>query len=630
MPPFKGSNNSRGKVEKPKYLKKTIFRLLSYLSPYKIKLIFVFLCIILASTTTIASSIFLRFIIDYGITPLIGVKNPDYSYFYKTIPIFSVVLLLGVFAMYYYTRAMVKLSQKILKTLRDEMFVHMQSLPLTFFDTNGHGNIMSRYTNDIDAMVNLLSQSLPQLLLGLLQFLGIVLAMLFTSWRLSIIAFALLIGMLFVVKVVGKASGKFFSKQQASLGEENAFIEEMIAGQKEIKVYNHQESVNKRFEEYNNELFENTAKANGLANIFMPLMTGISYIQYVVLAIVGGVLAISGNYSITLGVIVSFLQLSRSLSHPVSSLGQQINSLMLALAGAERIFNLIDEKSEKDDGYIELLNVKKDENDNLVECKENTCHWAFKDGDNLTLLKGKVELKNVNFSYVPEKQILKNINVVAQAGENIAFVGSTGAGKTTITNLINRFYDIDNGEIYYDGINIKNIKKTDLRRALGFVLQDTNLFSGTIKENIRYGKLDASDEEIVAAAKLANADHFISLLEDGYDTYLDGEDNLLSIGQRQLLAIARCAIANPPVMILDEATSSIDTRTEQIVQEGMNKLMANRTVFVIAHRLSTIRNSDVIVVLEGGEIIEMGNHKQLMSQKGAYYNLYTGITKLDS
>jgi ATP-binding cassette subfamily B protein len=429
---------------------------------------------------------------------------------------------------------------------------------------------------------------------------------------------------------VGQASGKFFAKQQESLGKENSFIEEMIAGQKEVKIYNQQCTINSKFDTLNTELFENTKKANSLANLFMPLMTGLSYIQYVILAIIGGILAISGYTAITLGVIVSFLQLSRSLSQPVSSLGQQLNSLMLALAGAERIFNLIDENSESDEGYIELVNARLDDKNNkIIECTQETCHWAFKDGDKLTLIKGEVELRDVDFSYNKDKQILKKINVTARAGHNIAFVGSTGAGKTTITNLINRFYDIDSGVIYYDGIDIKNIKKSDLRRALGFVLQDTNLFSGTIKENIRYGNLSASDEDVVEAAKLANADYFISLLEEGYDTYLDGEDNLLSVGQRQLLAIARCAVANPPVMVLDEATSSIDTRTEKIVQEGMNKLMQDRTVFVIAHRLSTIRNSDIIVVLDNGEIIEMGNHKQLLDLNGAYYNLYTGLTKLD-
>ncbi|MGD6731147.1 MAG: ABC transporter ATP-binding protein [Pleomorphochaeta sp.] len=630
MPPFSSRGpGAHGKGAKPKSFKKTSLRLLKYLAPYKFKLILVFICIILAATTTIASSVFLRFIIDYGITPLLGVENPDFSYFYKTVPIFAAVLLIGVGAMYYYSKAMVKISQKVLKTLRDQMFEHMQSLPLIYFDTNGHGNIMSRYTSDIDAMVNLLAQSLPQLLLGLLQFIGILIAMLLTSWRLSIVAFTLLAGMLVVVQLLGKASGKYFSKQQQSLGEVNSYIEEMTAGQKEVKVYNQQNEVNKRFDKLNNKLFENSRKASSLANIFMPITTGLSYVQYVILAMVGGLLALSGYSTITLGVIVSFLQLSRNLAQPVSSLGQQLNSLMLAIAGAERIFDLIDEESEGDLGHIELVNTMVDKDDRIVECKEKTCHWAFKDGDKYTLLHGEVELKDVNFSYVKDKQILKNINVKAMAGHNIAFVGSTGAGKTTITNLINRFYDIDSGAIYYDGINIKDIKKADLRRALGFVLQDTSLFSGTIKENIRYGNLDASDEEVIKAAKLANADHFISLLEDGYDTFLDGEDNLLSVGQRQLLAIARCAVANPPVMILDEATSSIDTRTEMIVQEGMNKLMEGRTVFVIAHRLSTIRNSDVIVVLEHGEIIEMGNHNELLKKKGAYYNLYTGLTKLD-
>lgn len=628
MPPFSG-HGPKGKVEKPQNLKKTIKRLFNYLSPYKFKLVVVFVCIILASTTTIASSIFLRYIIDYGITPLIGVTNPDFSYIYETVLKFAVILLIGVFAMYYYSRAMVIISQKILKQLRNEMFEHMQLLPLTYFDTNGHGNIMSRYTNDIDAIVNLLSQSLPQLLLGFLQFIGIIFAMLITSWRLSIIAFVVIFFMLFVVKILSKSSSKYFSKQQASLGNVNSFIEEMVAGQKEIKVYNQQKTINKHFDKLNEELAFNTVRANGLANIFMPMMTGISYLQYVILAIAGGLLAVSGTTAITLGIIVSFLQLSRNLAQPVSSLGQQVNALMLALAGAERIFNLIDEKIEEDEGYIELVNVKLTSDNTYVECNENTCHWAFKENNKLTLLKGEVEFRNVDFSYVEGKPILKNINVKAKAGENIAFVGSTGAGKTTITNLINRFYDIDNGVILYDGIDIRKIKKSHLRRALGFVLQDTNLFSASIKENIAFGKLNASQEEIVRAAKLANADHFISLLEEGYETFLDGEDNLLSVGQRQLLAIARCAIANPPVMILDEATSSIDTRTEKIVQEGMNKLMQDRTVFVIAHRLSTIRNSDIIVVLDAGEIIEMGDHKQLMQNQGAYFRLYKGLTKLD-
>ncbi|MGD1822324.1 MAG: ABC transporter ATP-binding protein [Pleomorphochaeta sp.] len=630
MPPFSGRGHGpRGKVEKPKYIKKTIKRLFSYFSPFKFRLVLVFICIVLASTTTIASSIFLRFIIDNGITPLIGVENPDFSYFYQIVPIFGIILLIGVLAMYYYTRAMVKISQKILKVLRNQMFEHMQKLPLTYFDTKGHGDILSRYTSDIDAMVNLLSQSLPQLLLGILQFIGIVLAMLITSWRLSIIAFIVIIFMLLVVKALGNVSSKYFSKQQAALGATNAYVEEMIAGQKEVKVYNRQDKVNSNFDVLNEELAANAYKASSLGNIFMPIMSSMSYLQYVILAIFGGLLAISGNTAITLGVIVSFLQLSRNLAQPIISLGQQINSLMLALAGAERIFALIDEKIEEDDGYIELVNVNIKDDGTIIECNEKTCHWAFKDHDKLILLKGDVELKNVDFSYVEGKPILKNISLKAKAGENIAFVGSTGAGKTTITNLINRFYDIDSGVILYDGIDIRKIKKPDLRRALGFVLQDTNLFSGTIKENISYGKLKATDEEVIDAAKLANADHFISILEDGYDTYLDGEDNLLSIGQRQLLSIARCAIANPPVMILDEATSSIDTRTEKIVQEGMNKLMSNRTVFVIAHRLSTIRNSDVIIVLENGEIIELGNHKDLMKQKGSYYKLYKGLTKLD-
>ena len=628
MPPFSHGHRT-GKVAKPKYIKKTIKRLFSYFGSYKFRLTIVLLCIVLASTTTIASSIFLRFIIDNGITPLIGSVDPDFSYFYETVPKFAILLLCGVLAMYYYSREMVTISQQILKKIRNQMFEHMQKLPLTYFDTKGHGDILSRYTNDIDAMVNMLSQSIPQLLLGILQFIGIVSAMIITSWQLSIIAFIIILLMFLVVTILGKASGKYFSKQQASLGATNAYVEEMIAGQKEVKVFNQQKNVNKKFDELNEELAKNSRRASSIATIFMPIMQGLSYLQYVILAIAGGFLAISGYSAITLGMIVSFLQLSRNLVQPITSLGQQINSLMLALAGAERIFDLIDEKIEEDEGYIELVNVQVSKNGTLYECSECTSKWAFKDKNSLILLKGEVELRDVCFSYVEGSPILKKINVKAKAGDNIAFVGSTGAGKTTITNLINRFYDIDSGVILYDGIDIRKIKKPDLRRALGFVLQDTNLFSGTISENISYGKLNATDEAVNEAAQLANADYFIKILEEGYDTYLDGEDNLLSIGQRQLLSIARCAIANPPVMILDEATSSIDTRTEKIVQEGMQKLMHGRTVFVIAHRLSTIRNSDIIVVLDQGEILEMGNHKTLMNNKGFYYKLYNGLSKLD-
>ncbi len=628
LPGPRGPHGIGVKGPKPKKFKETALRLLSYLKKYWVALVIVVFCILLSSASVIVSGIFLGRIIDNNLLPMLKSGDTNFTPLALEIFKYGTLIVAGTIATYVYSRIMLFVAQRVLKVIRDQMFSHMQYLPLRYFDTNGHGDIMSRYTNDIDAMVNLLTQSLPQVFSNSLQMIGVFLAMLILSWQMTIVVVITLLIMLLVIKSFGSSSTTYFAKQQASLGKENSYIEEIASGIKTVKVYNREDNAKEEFDRLNEELCKNTTKANSYSNIFMPALQGLGYIQYIILAIVGGILGVNGMWGITLGIIVSFLQLSRNLTEPLARLGQQVNAIIQAVAGAERVFELIDESIEDDDGSVVLVNACKDEGGNLIESKKCTGSWAWKKDNELIPLCGDVQLKNLDFSYNKETQILHDINVYAHQGQTVAFVGSTGAGKTTITNLINRFYDIEVGEILYDGINVKDIKKDSLRRSLGMVLQDTSLFSGTIKENIKFGKLDASDEEVVAAAKLANADYFISLLPDGYDTYLNGDDNLLSVGQRQLLSIARAAIANPPVMILDEATSSIDTRTESHVQIGMDRLMRGKTVFVIAHRLSTIRNCDVIMVMEDGRIIERGSHEELLKAKGAYYNLYTGAKQL--
>jgi ATP-binding cassette subfamily B protein len=613
---------------------KTIKRLLSYMGKYKFRFVLVFICIILSAIAGVAGSLFLRVVIDDYITPLLTEANPVFSGLLKAITLMAGVYAIGILSTFFYNRIMVTISQGVLKKIRDEMFTHMQKLPIKYFDTHTHGDIMSYYTNDTDTLRQMLSQSIPQMFSSIITIISVLCAMFASSVYLTIFVLVFVGLMLLVTRKIAGASGKYFVKQQRSIGQVNGFIEEMINGQKVIKVFCHEEHSKEDFDKLNEELCENATEANKFANILMPIMGNLGNLQYVLIAIIGGALALGGVGGLTLGVIASFLQLSKSFTMPINQISQQLNSIVMALAGAERIFNLMDEEIEQDNGYVTLVNVKYDKNDNLVETEEKTYMWAWKvpqkDGSvQYTRLTGEVKFFNVDFGYNPEKIVLHDITLYADRGQKVAFVGATGAGKTTITNLINRFYDIADGQIMYDGINISDIKKSDLRRSLGIVLQDTNLFTGTIRENIRYGNLDASDEEVYAAARLANADEFIKMLPDGYDTVIDGSGGSLSQGQRQLLSIARAAVADPPVMILDEATSSIDTRTEAIVQRGMDALMTGRTVFVIAHRLSTVKNSDVIMVLELGHIIERGNHETLIAQKGKYYQLYTGAFELE-
>ena len=534
----------------------------------------------------------------------------------------------------FYNRIMVTVAQGVLKKIRDDMFAHMQTLPIRYFDSHTHGEIMSHYTNDTDTLRQMISQSLPQTFSSMVTIVVVFVFMITTSPLLTLFAILIILAMMFVTGKVAQKSGKYFVSQQKALGKVNGYIEETINGQKVVKVFCHEDAAIRDFDKINEELCENAYQANRFANVLGPINNNLGHLQYAILAIIGGALAINGVTGLSLGAVVAFLQLSRSFTMPVSQISQQINFVIMALAGASRIFALMDEKSEEDEGYVTLVNAR-EENGQLVESKERTGLWAWKhphqaDGTvTYTRLTGDVRMFDVDFAYVPGKTVLKDITLYAEPGQKVAFVGATGAGKTTITNLINRFYDIADGKIRYDGININKIKKADLRKSLGIVLQDTNLFTGTVKENIRYGKLDATDEEIVKAARLANADDFIRRLPQGYDTMLTGNGASLSQGQRQLIAIARAAVADPPVMILDEATSSIDTRTEALVQKGMDQLMKGRTVFVIAHRLSTVQNSDVIMVLEHGEIIERGSHEKLIAEKGKYYQLYTGAFELE-
>ncbi|WP_374110894.1 ABC transporter ATP-binding protein [uncultured Eubacterium sp.] len=635
------SKGSKKRMSVAKDTKGTVKRLLGYLGAYKIRFIFVIICIAISSGTVAYSALFIQGLIDNYITPLLTQSRADFSGLLHYLIKVAIILFAGVIASYLYNRFMVVIGQGILKKIRDEMFSHMQKLPIRYFDTHSHGDIMSHYTNDTDTLRQMISQSIPQLLNSVMTIIVVFISMLSISFWLTLIVIAFVFIILKVIGSVAGRSGKYFIKQQVSLGDVNGYVEEMINGQKVVKVFCHEEQAKAGFDLKNGELCVNATKANSYANILMPILNNIGFILYVVIAIVGGALGISGvtNISLTgvsvltLGAIASFLQLSRSFVNPISQVSQQLNFVVMAIAGAERIFELLDEDVEEDDGNITLVRARKEGNA-LTECQERTGHWAWKvpqtDGSTeLVEMLGHVEFHDVDFGYVPEKTVLHDITLYAEPGQKVAFVGATGAGKTTITNLINRFYDIQKGTITYDGLDIGRIKKADLRRSLGVVLQDVNLFTGTVMENIRYGKLDATDEECIAAAKLANADGFIRMLPNGYDTVLSGDGSGLSQGQRQLISIARAAVADPPVMILDEATSSIDTRTEAIVQRGMDALMKGRTVFVIAHRLSTVQNSDVIMVLEQGHIIERGSHDKLIEEKGKYYQLYTGAFELE-
>ena len=596
---------------------------------YLIQCIAVFVCIIISVIASVQGTLFMKTLIDDYITPLIGAGTPDYMGLLHELIRVGSFYLIGILATFVYNKIMVYVTQGTLDRLRREMFDHMERLPIRYFDTHAHGDIMSMYTNDVDTLRQMISQSIPQFINSAITVISIVAGMISLSLPLTGVAFVMVAIMLICTKKATGLSGKNFVAQQRDIGAVNGFIEEMMEGQKVVKVFCHEEEAKSDFKKLNDRLFESAYKANAYANIIGPINAQLGNLSYVIIAIVGSILAINGAAGLTLGTIVSFLTFDKNLNMPINQISMQLNSVIMALAGGDRIFRLLDEKSETDNGYVTLVNARI-ENGEIKEAEKRTGMWAWKhyhkdtDTTDYVELKGDVVFDDVDFGYNDDKIVLHNVDLYATPGQKIAFVGSTGAGKTTITNLINRFYDIQDGKIRYDGININKIKKDDLRRSLGIVLQDTHLFTGTVMDNIRYGKLDASEEEVYAAAKLANADGFIKRLPDGYNTMLKGDGANLSQGQRQLLAIARAAIADPPVLILDEATSSIDTRTEKIVQSGMDSLMKGRTTFVIAHRLSTVRNSDCIMVLEQGRIIERGTHDQLIEQKGRYYQLYTG------
>ena len=626
------------KGEKPTITKNTIKtakRLLKYVtSTYKVQFILVLICILVSSIASISVSLSLRFLLDDYIIPLIGHENPDFSELYGALMVLGTIFLCGVLASFLYTRLMVIIGQGVLKRVRDEMFEHMQKLPIRYFDQNTNGSIMSLYTNDTDTLRQMINQSIPQVLMSALTILVTFIAMLALSPILTILAVLVIILMVFVSRKLGGNSGKYFVRQQLDIANITGFVEERMNGQRVVKVFNHEKKSEEEFDVLNERLFESAANAHTFASIMGPIIGNIGNLLFVLTAVLGGFLSVMGIGNITLGVMASYLQFTKSFTQPFMQVAQQFNSIIMALAGAERIFNMMDEEPEVDEGYVTLVNARKKADGTIEECKERTGLWAWKhphqaDGSvTYTELKGDVRFFDMSFGYDPDHMVLHDLTLYAKPGQKLAFVGSTGAGKTTITNLINRFYDVADGKIRYDDININKIKKADLRRSLGIVLQDTHLFTGTIMENIRYGKLDATDEEVYKAARLAHADGFIKMLPKGYDTQLSGDGEELSQGQRQLLAIARAAIADPPVLILDEATSSIDTRTESIVQQGMDNLMKGRTVFVIAHRLSTIRNSDAIMVLEHGRIIERGTHEELLKLKGTYYQLYTGKLEL--
>ena len=632
MPPVK----MRGDGRQAKNPMKTFTRLLGYLKPYLPRLIVMVVCIILATVASVASNGSLNLLIEDYIKPMLGQETPDFQPLILFLCGMALVYLLGMAANFFSSYVMVPVGQGIQKNIRDSLFSHMQKLPIRYFDTHAVGDLMSRYTSDIDTLRQMVAQAIPQCITSAITIIVVFFAMLFTSPILTAIVIATVIGIFFITKAVTMRSAKFFIGQQRSLGAVNGYVEEMISGQRVVKVFTREEICKEEFDQRNDTLRRNAFKAGVFANMMGPVNNNLSYIQYSILAVVGALLVIGSQETmLTTGALVSFLLFSRTFNQPIGQVSNQINSIVMALAGAERIFELLDEAPETDDGYVTLVNCHIAEDGTITECAERTGTWAWKhphqaDGTvTYTELKGDITMYNVDFGYVPEKTVLHDVTLYANPGQKLAFVGATGAGKTTITNLINRFYDIADGKIRYDGININKIRKSDLRRSLGVVLQDTNLFTGTVMENIRYGNLAATDEECIQAAKTANAHDFITRLPDGYDTMLTGNGAQLSQGQRQLIAIARAAVADPPVMILDEATSSIDTRTEKLVQDGMDALMKGRTVFVIAHRLSTVMNSDCIMVLDHGRIIERGTHEDLIAQQGTYYQFYTGAFELE-
>ena len=632
MPPVR----MRGDGRKAKNPKQTLLRLMSYLKPYAPTLIFVLVCILLASIAQAQGSRALGPLVDDYILPMVESGSTDFSPLLSYLMKMACIFAVGAVAAFLYNYLMVGVTQGVQKTIRDNLFSNMQRLPLRYFDSHAAGDIMSRYTSDIDTLRQVISQSLPQCVSSIMTLIVVLWNLIDTSWILTIVMVFTVGAVIYVTKVLAGKSAGYFIGQQKSLGAVNGYIEEMISGQKVVKIFNHEEVCKEDFDKLNEELRANAFNAGKFSNMLGPINNNLGYVQYAILAIFGGLLCIkSDGRLLTLGSLMAFMVLSRSFNMPISQISNQINAIVMALAGAERIFDLMDEEPEQDEGYVTLVNARIDADGTVHECPEHTGHWAWRhphqaDGTvSYTELKGDITMEHVDFGYVPEKTVLHDVTLYAHPGQKIAFVGATGAGKTTITNLINRFYDIADGKIRYDGINVNKICKPDLRRSLGVVLQETNLFTGTVMDNIRYGKLDATDEDCIHAAKLANADDFITRLPDGYNTMLTANGASLSQGQRQLIAIARAAVADPPVMILDEATSSIDTHTESLVQAGMDALMKGRTVFVIAHRLSTVRNSDCIMVLDHGRIIERGTHDDLIAQKGTYYQLYTGAFELE-